>query len=226
MARRDPPIGRDGPSAGRQRSLWRAEADGKRPRRPERRNRSDAARGGARLHAFAPAAPNQGAAIWRPAPRPGPPMLPCRRRCGHGAPTSHASAACRPMSCCMIPPSTASPPHGLRRSTSSATSRASATRSSSITATSCSRWCGRRTRSCWSAMRPLASPSPRSCGERVGVRGSLRRHCEPIDRPVPPHPDRKGDPTSPRKRGEVRAHASDSTRISRLIHCGRCRRIR
>jgi len=24
-----------------------------------------------------------------------------------------------------------------------------------------------------------------------------------IDRPVPPHPDRKGDPTSPRKRGEV-----------------------
>ena len=28
-----------------------------------------------------------------------------------------------------------------------------------------------------------------------------------LDRPVPPHPDRKGDPTSPRKRGEVREPA-------------------
>ena len=48
MARRDPPTGRHGPSAGGQRSLWRAETDGERTRRPERRDRGDAARGGAR----------------------------------------------------------------------------------------------------------------------------------------------------------------------------------
>ena len=28
-----------------------------------------------------------------------------------------------------------------------------------------------------------------------------------VDGPVPPHPDRKSDPTSPRKRGEVREPA-------------------
>src|SRR6185295_17571420 len=49
------------------------------------------------------------------APRPSPPTPACRPRCGHGAPTSPASAVCRPMSCCTIPPSTASPPRGRRR---------------------------------------------------------------------------------------------------------------
>ena len=137
MARRDPPAGGDGPSAGRQRSLWRAEADGERARRPERRDRGDAARGGARHARSRQPRPNQGAAIWRRAPTDAsPPMPACRRRCGHGAPRSRASAACRPMSCCTIPPSTASPPRGRRRSTNSATSPASATRSSNIMATS------------------------------------------------------------------------------------------
>ena len=42
----------------------------------------------------------------------GPPIPACRPRCGPGAPRSRASAACRPMSCCTIPPSTASPPRG------------------------------------------------------------------------------------------------------------------
>src|SRR6185436_17758842 len=35
-------------------------------------------------------------------------------------------------------------------------------------------------------------------------RGALSAQLMSIDGPVPPHPDRKGDPTSPRKRGEVR----------------------
>ena len=49
MALGDPATGRDGSSPGRQRSLWRAEADGKRARRAEGRDRGDAARG-ARRH--------------------------------------------------------------------------------------------------------------------------------------------------------------------------------
>ena len=48
MARHDPPAGGDGPPARRQRSLWRAEADGKRARRLEGRDRGDAARGAGR----------------------------------------------------------------------------------------------------------------------------------------------------------------------------------
>ncbi len=47
-------------------------------------------------------------------------------------------------------------------------------------------------------VRPLL-PLP-ACGERVGVRGALVR-LEPAE--SPPHPDRKNDLTSPRKRGEV-----------------------
>jgi hypothetical protein len=45
-----------------------------------------------------------------------------------------------------------------------------------------------------------------ACGERVGVRGTLDRLGLAES---PPHPDRKNDPTSPRKRGEVTelAHA-------------------
>ena len=39
-----------------------------------------------------------------------------RARCGRGVPMSRASAACRPMSCCTMPPSTASPARGRRRS--------------------------------------------------------------------------------------------------------------
>ncbi|MGF6311583.1 hypothetical protein ABIB82_005754 [Bradyrhizobium sp. i1.8.4] len=54
-------------------------------------------------------------------------------------------------------------------------------------------------------MEARSSPSPRSCGERVGVRGPLRQAVQ-IARPVPPHPDRiwRCDPTSPRKRRAVR----------------------
>ena len=82
VARRDPPVGGDGPSARRQRSLWRAEADGDRARRPEGRDRGDAARGGAPARASAPAAPNQGAAIWRRAPSASPPIRPAGRAAG------------------------------------------------------------------------------------------------------------------------------------------------
>src|SRR5438874_8474483 len=37
------------------------------------------------------------------------------------------------------------------------------------------------------------------------------------DRPVPPHPDRKGDPTSPRKRGGVKKHRHRPS-IAAIIH--------
>ncbi len=47
----------------------------------------------------------------------------------------------------------------------------------------------------------LSSPSPRSCGERAGVRGSSIRDVDDELRPVPPHPPRKSAATSPRKRG-------------------------
>jgi ATP-dependent DNA helicase RecQ len=100
----------DGPSAGRQRSLWRVEADRERARRAEGRDRGDAARGAEAPHSRQPGqvtARRSGAAPGRIGQ---PPMPACRRRCGHGAPRSRASAACRPMSCCTIPPSTASPP--------------------------------------------------------------------------------------------------------------------
>ena len=45
----------------------------------------------------------------------------------------------------------------------------------------------------------LLLPLP-ACGERVGVRGTFHRF---VVADSPPHPDRKSDPTSPRKRGEV-----------------------
>src|SRR5438445_1648640 len=67
---------------------------------------------------------------------------------------------------------------------------------------------------CWGYA--LSSPSPRTlvrrsppsgeggCGERVGVRGCLREfeRCECAV--SPPSPGSLRDPTSPRKRGEVR----------------------
>ncbi len=49
------------------------------------------------------------------------------------------------------------------------------------------------------------SPSPRACGERVGVRGSLHNGDLSIDL-YPLTRIAKGDPTSPRKRGEVTVH--------------------
>ena len=147
-----------------------------------------------------------------PAPGPGPPMLPCRRRCGHGAPTSHASAACRPMSCCMIPPSTASPRHGLRRSTSSAILQASATRSSSTMATSCSRWCGRRERRLLErnevTRRPSFSLAPLLREEGWDRGDSLR--VRSIDRPVLPHPERKGARPLPASGARLGSPALDS----------------
>ena len=65
-----------------------------------------------------------------------PAIRPCSALSGRGAPRSRASAACRPMSCCTIQPSTASRPRARERSNNSATFPASATRSSSITAKS------------------------------------------------------------------------------------------
>src|SRR5260370_14436536 len=53
----------------------------------------------------------------------------------------------------------------------------------------------------------LALLLPPACGEKVGMRGTLSR-LRLAD--SPPHPDRKRDPTSPRKRGEVNG-VCDST---------------
>ena len=80
---------------------------------------------------------NQGAAISRrrsPA-QAEPPIRTWSARSGRGVPRWRARAACRPMSCCMTPPSTASRPRARPRSPGFATSPASATRSSNITAT-------------------------------------------------------------------------------------------
>jgi hypothetical protein len=52
-----------------------------------------------------------------------------------------------------------------------------------------------------------------ACGERVGVRG-LVQALRLVDRP--PHPARKGAPTSPRMRGEV----LPSRAAFRLTDCG------
>src|SRR6266516_212327 len=49
---------------------------------------------------------------------------------------------------------------------------------------------------------PRLLPLPALRGERAGVRGLSPRAVHAVSA-VPPHPDRKGDPTSPRKRGEV-----------------------
>ena len=51
-----------------------------------------------------------------PPARPQPPIPACTPRSAPGAPRSRASVACPPMSCCTIPPSTASPPRVRRRS--------------------------------------------------------------------------------------------------------------
>ncbi|TMJ20998.1 MAG: hypothetical protein E6G93_11735 [Alphaproteobacteria bacterium] len=48
-----------------------------------------------------------------------------------------------------------------------------------------------------------SSPSPRLRGESRGEGDSPRTALAES----PPHPDRKGDPTSPRKRGEVTRNA-------------------
>src|ERR1700692_3071859 len=59
--------------------------------------------------------------------------------------------------------------------------------------------CGEIAKLCFS------SPSPRSYGERVGVRGSLHALCswrEPLTRPASP------DDLSPQGRGEVTSNAS------------------
>ena len=120
------------------RSLWRAEADGLRARRLERRDRGDAARGDARLPPSRQ--PNQIQARRYFCPVQPAKVKPAIRTCsapfGRGVRRSPASAACRPMSCCTIQPSTASRPRARERSNSSAASPASATRSSSITAKS------------------------------------------------------------------------------------------
>ena len=138
VARRAAPTGGDGPSRARQRSLWRAEADGERARRPEGRDRGDAARGDARRpHPRQPDQIEARRSARRHPPRPADPAIqPCSPRCGRGVRRWRASAACRPMWCCTTPPSTASRPRARRRSDNCATSRASATRSSNITATS------------------------------------------------------------------------------------------
>jgi len=47
----------------------------------------------------------------------------------------------------------------------------------------------------------LRSLAPRQRGEGWGE--GLSQRGEIAVSAVPPHPDRKGDPTSPRKRGEV-----------------------
>ncbi|MFK4618624.1 ATP-dependent DNA helicase RecQ [Bradyrhizobium diazoefficiens] len=90
-------------------------------------------------------AQNPAAAISRlpPAPRKAMSILNCVPGCAPGARMSRANVACRPMSCCTTPRLTASCEPGRPRWTSSATCPASATRSSSITATSCCRSCGR-----------------------------------------------------------------------------------
>src|SRR3954462_11368401 len=72
-----------------------------------------------------------------------------------------------------------------------------------------------RSRSTAAPTRSSATSSPRRCwgfnfltlsplfaGRGQGGGASLR--AKTVERPVPPHPDRKGDPTSPRKRGEVK----------------------
>ncbi len=58
--------------------------------------------------------------------------------------------------------------------------------------------------------RTRCAPSPRTCGERVGVRGCLREFRWRGARGEPPSPGShlRCDPTSPRKRGEVRRNAS------------------
>src|SRR5260370_17902128 len=56
----------------------------------------------------------------------------------------------------------------------------------------------------WGRLALLLLPA---CGEKVGMRGTLSR-LRLAD--SPPHPDRKCDPTSPRKRGEVN-RVCDST---------------
>ena len=82
VARRAAPIGGDGPSARRQRGVWRAEADRYRARRAEGRDRSDAARAGGKARATAPSAPSRAAANSRRARRPGqqPRSQPCTPR--------------------------------------------------------------------------------------------------------------------------------------------------
>ena len=109
-----------------------------RARRAERRNRGDAARG--RRPAPRSRQPDQIAArrSRSTARRPGRSrsIRTCSARSGRGAPRWRASAACRPMSCCTIRRSTASRRRARRRRSNSATFPASATRSSSITATS------------------------------------------------------------------------------------------
>jgi hypothetical protein len=75
--------------------------------------------------------------------------------------------------------------------------------------------------------RLLFAPSPRSLRGRDERSSLLEGRGEGLspqmlvlaDRPVPPHPDRKGDPTSPRKRGEVKKayRASIAAVIQRVI---------
>ena len=69
--------------------------------------------------AIAPAGANRGAAISAPAPagRVKPSMPICSACSGPGAPRSRASAACRPMSCCTMQPSTVSPHRARPRRT-------------------------------------------------------------------------------------------------------------
>lgn len=59
------------------------------------------------------------------------------------------------------------------------------------------------------AGRDVCSPSPRSYGERVGVRGTLRKAGERWTRREPPSPEfeLRSNSTSPRKRGEVKKSA-------------------
>ncbi len=132
---RDAPAGGDGPSSRRQRSLWRAEADRKRARRTEGRDRGPAARGDRRPRSSQPdqiAARRSGGRSGWPSVKPSMPT--CSARSGPGARNWRASAACRPMSCCMMPRSTASPQHARRRRMRSATFPGSATRNSNVMA--------------------------------------------------------------------------------------------
>ena len=81
-------------------------------RRIEGRNRGDVARGGCGL---AQSRHPRQVAAWRSCARVRqrgrrPPIRPCTPRCGPGVPRWRGSVACRPTSCCTIPPSTASPP--------------------------------------------------------------------------------------------------------------------
>ena len=112
------PTGGDGPSARRQRSLWRVEADRNRARRAEGRDRGDAARGDRGLAHRASRSQIEARRYGcRSRPAAVKPAMPaCSARSGRGAPRWRASAACRPMSCCTMRPSTASRRRARRRS--------------------------------------------------------------------------------------------------------------